>query len=59
MPERLSADDLARLSAAELNRRIRALSAGRGYWPKGEREQLVALQAAWREAAARETALAA
>jgi hypothetical protein len=47
------------LSAAEINAQIRVLTAGRSTWSRAELRELARLQAAWRQASAREAALAA
>ena len=59
MPEHPSAADLARLPATEINDLIRQMTAGRRDWSREELRALAVLQAAWREADARESALAA
>jgi hypothetical protein len=59
MPEQPPADALARPSAAEINAQIRALCVGRAVWTEAARTEWARLTTEWREAAARETALAA
>jgi hypothetical protein len=59
MPTPPLAADAARPSAADVNAQIRRLSAGRTVWTREALAELARLQAAWREAVAREAALAA
>ncbi len=59
MPETPAAGDAARPTAAQINTCIRELTAGRTGWTGEELRVLAGLQAAWREAVAREAALAA
>lgn len=54
-----SPDSGAARTAAEINAAIRVLTAGQTVWSREDLERLRALQAEWRQAVAREAALAA
>lgn len=51
--------DAARPSSADINAQIRRLSEGRAVWTRAALAELALLRAAWRDAVARETKLAA